>query len=36
MLAMTFIRFMLDIGGLCFGMAAYVDLFMWWMQWWRS
>jgi len=30
---MSFERFLLDIGGLCFGAAAYFDLFDWFLEW---
>jgi len=29
---MTFDRLLLDIGGLCFGLAAWVDLVRWWLK----
>jgi len=32
---MTFSRLLLDVGGLCFGIAAWADLLQWWLQWWR-
>jgi len=30
---MSFERLLLDIGGLCFGVAAYADLLKWFTEW---